>query len=141
MLVGDRGMLTQTQIEKLRAYPGLGWISALRSHAIRDLVKGGFLQMSLFDRKDLAEIHSPDFPSERLMACYNPLLAEREETEAAGVIGGDGEGVEEDCQRSIASDPNPVEEGGDWQEGGQGHGSVQNGEALYGHDWGGDFFL
>lgn len=77
VLVGDRGMLTQTQIEKLRSYPGLGWISALRSHAIRDLVEGGFLQMSLFDRKDLAEIRCPDFPDERLMACYNPLLAQR----------------------------------------------------------------
>lgn len=77
VLVGDRGMLTQAQIEKLRAYPGLGWISALRSHAIRELVKGGFLQMSLFDRKDLAEIHCPDFPFERLVACYNPLLAEQ----------------------------------------------------------------
>jgi hypothetical protein len=77
VLVGDRGMLTQTQIERLRAYPGLGWISALRSHSIRDLVKGGFLQMSLFDRKDLAEIRCPDFPSERLVACYNPLLAEQ----------------------------------------------------------------
>jgi transposase len=77
VLVGDRGMLTQTQIEELRRYPGLGWISALRSHAIRDLVKGGFLQMSLFDRKDLAEIRCPDFPDERLMACYNPLLAQR----------------------------------------------------------------
>ena len=77
VLVGDRGMLTQTQIEKLRTYPGLGWISALRSHAIRALVKEGFLQMSLFDRKDLAEIHCPDFPSERLVVCYNPLLAEQ----------------------------------------------------------------
>jgi len=77
VLVGDRGMLTQTQIEKLRAYPGLGWISALRSQGIRDLVEGGFLQMSLFDRKDLAEIRCPDFPSERLVACYNPLLADQ----------------------------------------------------------------
>jgi transposase len=76
VLVGDRGMLTQTQIEKLKEYPGLGWISALRSHAIRDLVENGYLQMSLFDQKDLAEIHSPDFPSERLVACFNPLLAE-----------------------------------------------------------------
>lgn len=31
VLVGDRGMLTQTQIDTLRAYPGLGWISALRN--------------------------------------------------------------------------------------------------------------
>jgi transposase len=76
VLVGDRGMLTQTQIEKLKEYPGLGWISALRSHAIRALVENGHLQMSLFDQKDLAEIHSPDFPSERLVACFNPLLAE-----------------------------------------------------------------
>ena len=76
VLVGDRGMLTQTQIGKLRAYPGLGWISALRTDGIRKLVKGGFLQMSLFDQKDLAEIHCPDYPSERLVACFNPLLAE-----------------------------------------------------------------
>jgi len=76
VLVGDRGMLTQTQIEKLRAYPGLGWISALRSTAIRELVESGSLQMSLFDQKDLAEIRCPEFPSERLVACFNPLLAE-----------------------------------------------------------------
>lgn len=37
VLVGDRGMLTQTQIAKLKQYPGLGWISALRSSAIRHL--------------------------------------------------------------------------------------------------------
>ena len=36
-LVGDRGLLTQTQIKQLRAHPGLGWISALRSPAIRAL--------------------------------------------------------------------------------------------------------
>jgi hypothetical protein len=35
VLVGDRGMLTQTQIDLLRDYPGLGWISALRSEAIQ----------------------------------------------------------------------------------------------------------
>ena len=76
VLVGDRGMLTETQIEKLRAYSGLGWISALRSSAIRALVAEGSLQMSLFDQRDLAEIHSPEFPLERLVACFNPFLAE-----------------------------------------------------------------
>ena len=34
------------------------------------------MQLSLFDKKNLAEIHSPDYPGERLVACYNPLLAE-----------------------------------------------------------------
>jgi transposase len=76
VLVGDRGMLTQTQIEKLKAYPQLGWISALRSASIRKLVENEELQLSLFDRQDLAEIASDEFPGERLVACFNPLLAD-----------------------------------------------------------------
>jgi transposase len=77
VLVGDRGMLTQTQIDTLKTYPGLGWISALRSEAIRELLAKGTLQRSRFDQVNLAEITSPDFPGERLLACYNPLLAEQ----------------------------------------------------------------
>ena len=76
ILVGDRGMLTQTQIEMLKQYPGMGWISALRSEKLRQLVEQQFLQRSLFDQHNLAEIHSPDFPGERLIVCFNPLLAE-----------------------------------------------------------------
>jgi len=41
VLVGDRGMLTQTQINTLKEHPGLGWISALRSAAIRGLLADG----------------------------------------------------------------------------------------------------
>jgi len=74
--VGDRGMLTQTQIDTLREYPGIGWISALRSEKVRALAQEGTLQLSLFDVKNLAEIHSPAFADERLVACFNPLLAE-----------------------------------------------------------------
>jgi transposase len=77
VLVGDRGMLTQTQINTLKKHPGLSWISALRSSAIRDLLADGHLNRSLFDQVNLAEIESPDFPGERLIACYNPLLAEK----------------------------------------------------------------
>jgi len=35
----------------------------------------GPLQLSLFDEQNLAEITSPDFPGERLIACRNPALA------------------------------------------------------------------
>jgi len=77
VLVGDRGMLTQARIEALRETPGVGWISALRSTAIRGLIAQGHLQRSLFDRVNLAEITAPDFPGERLIACYNPLLADQ----------------------------------------------------------------
>jgi hypothetical protein len=75
VLVGDRGMLTQTQIDALREHPGLGWISALRFTAIRDLAEEGAFQLSLFDRQNLAEITSDAYPGERLVVCYNPLLA------------------------------------------------------------------
>ena len=74
VLVGDRGMLTQPQINKLQQYPGMGWITALTSTAIRELVTAGALQLSLLDEKNLAEISSPEYPGERLMVCYNPLL-------------------------------------------------------------------
>jgi hypothetical protein len=84
VLVGDRGMLTETQISQLRRYPGVGWISALRSGAIRKLVAEEVVQPSLFDEMDLAEIRSPSFPGERLIACYNPFMAkERTETRAS----------------------------------------------------------
>jgi transposase len=76
VLVGDRGCITQAQIQTLKDYPGLGWIGALRSTAIRKLLDQKLIQPSLFDQRNLAEIASPDFPGERLMACFNPLLAE-----------------------------------------------------------------
>jgi hypothetical protein len=76
VLVGDRGLLTETQLQHLRRYPGLGWISALRSPAMQALVESGALQLSLFDEQHLAEITSPAYPDERLIVCFNPLLAE-----------------------------------------------------------------
>jgi transposase len=77
ILVGDRGMLTQTQINHLKEHPGIGWISCLRFDAIRDLVNQGDLQLSLFDQQNLAEISSGNYPGERLIACYNPFMAEQ----------------------------------------------------------------
>jgi transposase len=77
ILVGDRGMLTSARIrEDLQPQEGLQWISALKSIQIQQLVKGGQLQLSLFDQRDLAEIQHPSYPGERLIACRNPLLAE-----------------------------------------------------------------
>ena len=77
VLVGDRGMITSARIRQdLPASHGIQWISALRANQIQKLAKDGQLQMSLFDQTDLVEIAHPDFPGERLVACYNPLLAE-----------------------------------------------------------------
>src|SRR5512138_163878 len=77
VLVGDRGMLTQTQIDMLKKHPGLGWISALRSGAIRRLWADGHLIRKDLEAERLAEITAPEFPGERLVACYDPQLAEQ----------------------------------------------------------------
>ena len=75
-LVGDRGMITSARIADELGPAGLDWISCLRAPQIAALAAdNGPLQMSLFDERDLAEISSPDFPGERLVACRNPALA------------------------------------------------------------------
>jgi hypothetical protein len=76
-LVGDRGMITTARIADELAPAGLDWISCLKAPQVAALAaEKGPLQMSLFDVRDLAEIASPDFPGERLVACRNPALAE-----------------------------------------------------------------
>jgi hypothetical protein len=83
VMVGDRGMITSARIQALNQLEdgtqrpdAYGWVTALRAPAIKKLMAdGGPLQMSLFDQQNLAEITSPDYPGERLIACRNPLLA------------------------------------------------------------------
>jgi hypothetical protein len=78
VLVGDRGMLTAARLREDVAPAHLDWITALRAPQVKKLVRGGDLQLTLFDTQDLAGITSPDFPGERLIACMNPFLqAER----------------------------------------------------------------
>ena len=77
VVVGDRGMITQKQVNALRDLEGIDWITALRSETIAKLVKDEALQLSLFDERNLFEITHPDFPGERLVACRNPELAAR----------------------------------------------------------------
>jgi hypothetical protein len=78
VLVGDRGMLTAARLREDVRPEGLDWITALRAPQVKKLARDGDLQLSLFDVQDLAEITSPDFPGERLVACMNPFLeAER----------------------------------------------------------------
>jgi hypothetical protein len=78
VLVGDRGMLTAARLREDVRPAGLDWITALRAPQVKKLARDGDLQLTLFDQADLAEITSPDFPGERLVACKNPFLeAER----------------------------------------------------------------
>src|SRR5215469_14036242 len=78
VLVGDRGMLTAARLREDIGPAGLDWITALRAAQVKNLVRDGAIQLSLFDEADLAEITCPDYPGERLVACKNPFLeAER----------------------------------------------------------------
>jgi len=75
VLVGDRGMISQKQINELKKRDGIDWITALRTGAIRKLVDDGQIQLGLFDERNLFEVTHPDFPGERLVACRNSQLA------------------------------------------------------------------
>jgi len=75
VMVGDRGMISQHAIDELGSQGGIDWITALKSVSIRALVEQGQLQLGLFDQRNLAEITSPEYPGERLVACRNDALA------------------------------------------------------------------
>ena len=77
VIVGDRGMISQTQIDRLNEVEGVDWITALRSSAIKKLVEEQHVQLDLFDERNLFELAHPQYPGERLVACRNPALAER----------------------------------------------------------------
>jgi transposase len=77
VMVGDRGMLTQKQVDEFNDIDGVDWIGALRPEAIRKLTTSGAIQMGLFDERSLFELKHMDFPGERLIACRNQELAHR----------------------------------------------------------------
>ena len=86
VLVGDRGMITQARITEDLKAAGLDWITALRAPAIKALLDGGALQMSLFDDRDMAGITSPEFPGERLIVCRNRALASERARKRADLL-------------------------------------------------------
>jgi transposase len=75
VLAGDRGMISNIQIEALAKLDGVDWITALKSGAIAKLAEGGHLQFDLFDERNLISLTHEDYPGERLIACRNPALA------------------------------------------------------------------
>ena len=75
VMVGDRGMISNVQIDAMRKIEGMQWITALKSGAIRNLADGGALQLGLFDERNLITFTHADFPGEQLVACRNNDLA------------------------------------------------------------------
>lgn len=113
VLVGDRGMWTEAQIGQLRKHRSIGWVSALRAQQIQPLAEGGTIQMSLFDEQNWAEIRTPQYPGERLVVCYNPVLAEqraRRREELLAATDKELNQVAEAVARMLAADAQPPRE-------------------------------
>jgi hypothetical protein len=127
VLVGDRGMITDARIrEDFSKAEGLDWITSLRAPAIAALVESGSLQLSLFDKKDLAEISDPSYPRERLVVCKNPLLAEERARKRRELLAATERDLETGC-----SDQAPLaRQGPDRFARGQGPGPLQDGQAF-----------
>jgi hypothetical protein len=102
-------MITSARIRDLRTLEGMAWITCLRAPAIKKLMAGdGPLQLSLFDEQDLAEISSPDYPGERLVACRNPFLAAeraRKRTDLLAATEGDLAKIAAQVQAGRLKDP------------------------------------
>ena len=75
VVVGDRGMVTEARIREDISTVGYDWISALVHKSIQPLVEAKVITPSLFDERGLGEISHPNYPGERLIACYNPIRA------------------------------------------------------------------
>ena len=80
VFVGDRGMITQANAEKVRGLEGLNTISALTHRQIVDLLVRKVITPELFDERGVVEVLDPEDPSRRYELCRNPLTAQRETT-------------------------------------------------------------
>ena len=80
LFVGDRGMITQANAEKVRGIEGLNTISALTHRQIVDLLKRKVITPELFDEKRILEVIDPEDPCRRYELCRNPWTAQRETT-------------------------------------------------------------
>src|SRR5512144_898541 len=102
VIVGDRGMLTDTQISHLKERE-LGFVSALRAPQIAKLRAGPDFPLSLFDEYALAEISAPEIPGERLIVCRNPAVAAERARKRSDLLAA----TERELDKIAASTTNP----------------------------------
>jgi|WetSurMetagenome_2_1015567.scaffolds.fasta_scaffold101063_2 transposase len=84
--VGDRGMITQANAEKLKDVPGLHTLSALTHRQMFELLERKVIQPELFDEQKIIEVSDPDQPQKRYCLCRNPDSQARERATRARLI-------------------------------------------------------
>ncbi len=77
VLVGDRGMLTAARLREDVAPAHLDWITALRAPQVKALVRGGDLQLTLFDTQRPGRDHLPGLPRRAAGGLQEPVPGSR----------------------------------------------------------------
>ncbi len=143
VFVGDRGMITSARIdEDLRDVEGFEWISALRSDALKKLVKAGHVDRSLFDESDLAEITDDEnFPRRTSGRVPQPDPRGRAIPQTKRTAGRDGSRAGQDRQGHSANKPPAEGSGQDRFACRPSHQQTKDGQALRTDDHRHQFFV
>ena len=94
IFVGDRGMVTQSNIDTLKDVEGLHTITALTHQSMIGLLEKKVIQYDLFDEKNIHEVIDPDNPHRRYCLCRNPVSAQRETSTRERLLALTREGLE-----------------------------------------------
>lgn len=86
IFVGDRGMVTHANYEKVNDIKGLNTISALTHREIVKLLERKVIQLNMFDEKEIVEVVDPEKPGRRYCLCRNPKTATKEAKTRKGLI-------------------------------------------------------
>jgi len=78
IFVGDRGMVTRSNIEALKDEQDLQTIGALTHGEMMTLLKDKVITLDLFDERNIHEVSDPADPTRRYCLCRNPQTAQRE---------------------------------------------------------------
>jgi len=85
--VSDRGILTNSKINELvKPIEGLDYITGLTKPQIRKLAEVEVIQLGLFEQVNLVEFESEDYPDERLIACRNPFIAQKNQLQREALL-------------------------------------------------------
>jgi transposase len=103
--VGDRGMITQTNAQKLEQVQGLHTISALTHGQMFELLERKVIQLELFDEKQIAEVTDPHKPQQRYCLCRNPDTQAQETATRQRLLALTRQGLDKLVKRKNKSTP------------------------------------
>jgi transposase len=87
IFVGDRGMVTHANYEKVKDIEGLNTISALTHRQIVELLNRKVIQLGMFDERETIEVVDPEDTRQRYCLCRNPRTAAKESRTRKDLMG------------------------------------------------------